>query len=72
MVVYVVQRMDCSDFRLAGDLDPGYALAAGEAAAAGVESLCLACEVTLDGIAITHVLPILPALPALPVLPALR
>jgi sugar fermentation stimulation protein A len=58
VVVYVVQRMDCSDFRLAADLDPGYAQAAGEAAAAGVESLCLACRVTAEEIRLVRTLPI--------------
>jgi sugar fermentation stimulation protein A len=59
VVVYVVQRMDCSDFRLAADLDPGYAAAAREAAAAGVESLCLACRVSVEEIRVAHALPVL-------------
>jgi sugar fermentation stimulation protein A len=60
VVVYVVQRMDCSDFRLAADIDPDYALAAGEAAAAGVESLCLTCRVAIDEIRIAGALRIVP------------
>jgi sugar fermentation stimulation protein A len=60
VVLYVVQRMDCGDFRLAADLDPGYALAAGEAAAAGVESRCLVCRVSVDEIRIAGALPIVP------------
>ena len=60
VVLYVVQRMDCGDFRLAVDLDPGYALAAGEAAAAGVESRCLMCQVSVDEIRIAGSLPIVP------------
>jgi sugar fermentation stimulation protein A len=60
VVLYVVQRMDCGDFRLAADLDPGYAQAAGEAAAAGVESRCLVCRVSVDEIRIAGALPIVP------------
>jgi len=60
VVLYVVQRMDCGDFRLAVDLDPGYALAAGEAAAAGVESRCLMCQMSVDEIRIAGSLPIVP------------
>jgi sugar fermentation stimulation protein A len=58
VMLYVVQRMDCRDFRLAADLDPAYALASGEAAAAGVESLCLTCHVGIDEIRIAGALPI--------------
>jgi sugar fermentation stimulation protein A len=58
VVLYVVQRTDCGDFRLAADLDPGYAAAAALARAAGVESLCRACEVAVDGIRLAGPLPI--------------
>lgn len=58
VVVYVVQRTDCSDFRIASDIDPTYALAAVEAAAEGVESLCRACRISLDEIRLATSLPI--------------
>ena len=58
VVLYVVQRTDCADFRLAADLDPCYAAAAGAASAAGVETLCRACRVALDEIRLAAALPI--------------
>jgi sugar fermentation stimulation protein A len=58
VVLYVVQRTDCSNFRLATDLDPSYAAAAGMAEAAGVESLCRACAIALDEIRLAGALPI--------------
>ena len=57
-MVYVVQRTDCRDFRIAADIDPAYALAVSAAAAAGVESLCLACRVSVDEIRLAGRLPI--------------
>ena len=52
MMLYVVQRGDCSQFRIAADIDPVYALAFDEARAAGVEMLCYYCRVGTDGIEI--------------------
>jgi sugar fermentation stimulation protein A len=50
IVVYVVQRTDCGDFRIAADIDPTYAAAFGEALASGVETLCWTCRITLEEI----------------------
>ncbi len=58
VMVYVVQRTDCADFRLAADLDPGYAQAAGAARVAGVETLCLACRITVEEIRLAGPLPV--------------
>ncbi len=55
MVIYVVQRTDCTRFSLAADIDPNYASAAAEAHAAGVSSYALACDITPDAITLkTH------------------
>ncbi len=46
VMAFIVQRSDCRRFRPAADLDPAYAAALGEDAAAGVELLAYDCEVT--------------------------
>lgn len=60
VMLFVVQRDDCSHFRIAADCDPAYAAAFVEARNAGVEALCYACSVTEAGIAIARRLPIFP------------
>ena len=60
VVVYVVQRTDCADFRIAGDIDPVYAASFRAALNAGVEAVCYACEVDLDGVRLARPLPISP------------
>lgn len=61
VMLYVVQRGDCRDFRIAADLDPGYAAAFARARAAGVEAICYACDVAADGIEIARPLPVVAA-----------
>ena len=57
-VLYIVQRADCREFRVARDIDPDYGAAFDAARAAGVEALCRACRVTTRGIALDAPLPI--------------
>lgn len=57
-VLYIVQRADCREFRVARDIDPGYGAAFDAARAAGVEAFCRACRVTTRGIAVDAPLPI--------------
>lgn len=52
VMLFVVQRSDCTRFRIAADYDPGYAAAFREARNSGVEALCYACNVTQAGISI--------------------
>jgi sugar fermentation stimulation protein A len=50
VTLYVVQRSDCTGFRLAEDLDPAYALAFQAARAAGVEAMAHGTRITRDGV----------------------
>lgn len=59
VVVYVVQRTDCADFRIAADIDPVYAASFRAALDVGVEAVCYACEVDLDGVRLARPLPLL-------------
>jgi sugar fermentation stimulation protein A len=58
VVVYVVQRTDCADFRIAADIDPIYAAGFAAALDGGVEAVCYGCEVSLDGVRLAAPLPI--------------
>lgn len=60
VMLYLVQRSDCSAFAVAADIDPAYAAAFRKAVAAGVEVLCYRCSLTLDGIAVDRPLPVAP------------
>ena len=52
VMLYLVQRGDCVRFRLADDLDPGYATAFAAAKKAGVEAYCYSCDITEAGVAL--------------------
>jgi sugar fermentation stimulation protein A len=52
VMLYLVQRSDCDHFRIADDIDPAYAAALAAARARGVEALCYACDMRLDGIGV--------------------
>lgn len=61
VMLYVVQRNDCTRFRLAPDLDPAYAQAFDAARDAGVEVLCHGTDISPEGITLTGPLPVDPA-----------
>ncbi|MFY0637190.1 DNA/RNA nuclease SfsA [Maricaulis maris] len=52
--LFIVQRSDCEILRPAEDIDPVYARTLRESAAAGVEVLAYACEVTAKSVTITR------------------
>jgi sugar fermentation stimulation protein A len=58
VLVYVVQRTDCADFRIAADIDPIYAASFAAALDGGVEAACYACELSLEGVRLGAPLPI--------------
>jgi sugar fermentation stimulation protein A len=60
VMLYIVQRTDCAQFRLAPDLDPAYAAAFDTARERGVEMLCHATAIDRHGITLTRSLPVDP------------
>ncbi len=57
VMLFVVQRTDCSHFDTAGDIDPAYAAGLLEAAGRGVEILCYGCDIDPEGITVSCRLP---------------
>ena len=57
VMVYLVQRGDCDHFRIAADIDPGYAIGLQEARRCGVEAVCYDCVVSADAIEVRGRLP---------------
>ena len=58
VMFYLVQRVDCSRFALADDIDPAYAEAFRAARAAGVEAICYDCNITTEQITVAGALPL--------------
>jgi len=52
LVLFVVQRTDCTEFSACRDLDPAFASALDHAAAAGVEVLVYGCDVSVSSVRI--------------------
>ena len=52
IMLYLVQRTDCTQFRLADDIDPTYAAAYQAARDAGVETYCFGTNITSQAIEI--------------------
>lgn len=58
-MLYVVQRGDCEQLRICGDLDPVYAAAFDRAMKRGVEAYAVKCHITPMGIAAISTMPII-------------
>ena len=58
VMLFLVQRPDCSRFTLAADIDPAYAEAYAEARARGVEALCYSCAVAPEEVKIAAPIPL--------------
>lgn len=50
VMLYLVQRTDCTRMKLADDIDPAYAAGFARARAAGVEAMAFACDISPDRI----------------------
>ncbi len=57
VMIYLVQREDCTVFSIASDIDPAYAVALANAIKQGVEVICYACRVTPTEIVVDRSLP---------------
>ncbi|OYU69850.1 MAG: DNA/RNA nuclease SfsA [Alphaproteobacteria bacterium PA2] len=57
VALFVVQRMDCTEFAACAELDPVFADALTRAANSGVEVLCYDCEITPQAITVVRPLP---------------
>ena len=57
VMLFLVQRTDCSAFDVAHDLDAAYAAGLADAARAGVEVLCYDCDITIEGVRLARRLP---------------
>ena len=57
LMLFLVQREDCDRFQVAEDIDSAYGAALVAAVEAGVEVLCLACQVSLTDITVVRRIP---------------
>lgn len=57
VVLFVVQRTDCESFRACAELDPKFAAALDQAAAAGVEVLIYAAQMSPTAVSLSHAIP---------------
>ena len=60
VMLYLVQRTDCSAVTLAADIDPTYKMAFDRAHAAGVQALAQACKISPQGIDLGDTIPFQP------------
>ena len=58
VMLYLVQRTDCTRLAMAHDLDPGYATAFAAAHTAGVEMLCYDTAIDTSGVTLGRPLPV--------------
>ncbi len=58
VMLYIIQRNDCSHFSFAADLDPVYAATAAQALSRGVEAYAYLCTVTPEGIEVEECVPV--------------
>lgn len=59
VMIYLVQRTDCTRFRPAADIDAAYAAAAATAHDSGVETFCFATRIDHTGVTLGSELPVM-------------
>ncbi len=52
ILLYLVQRTDCTHVSIASDIDPTYAQAHADATKTGVETMCIGTRITPEGVSI--------------------
>ena len=57
ILLFLVQRTDCNNFKIAADVDPAFAKAFYLACSIGVETLCLSCQLSPDMIGVDKEVP---------------
>lgn len=62
IMVYLIQRTDCSKLAFAGDLDPQYSTAFADAHSKGVEAFAFDCDISVDEIKLRSSIPIVDTL----------
>ena len=58
VLLYLVQRTDCTAFSVAADIDPAYAAAFADARAAGLETLVIGTHITPQGVTLANCMPL--------------
>ncbi|SFJ77926.1 DNA/RNA nuclease SfsA [Jannaschia pohangensis] len=58
VLIFLVQRTDCTHVAVAADIDPAYARAFDAARTAGVQIICLSSRISVDGVEAGHILPL--------------
>lgn len=58
VLLYLVQRTDCTAFSVAADIDPAYAAAFGQARSAGVETLVIGTHISPEGVTLAAPMPL--------------
>ncbi len=57
VMLYLIQRTDCTSMTLAADIDTKYAVAFAKATASGVETLCFDCKLSPGGVELGTAVP---------------
>ena len=59
VLLYLVQRTDCSTFCVAADIDPAYATAFADARAAGLETHVIGTHISPQGVSVAGTIPLI-------------